>query len=363
MTVLKGFAIGILSLLLFLSLSVFGVALMINSTLLNPDFVADELEKMNVSELIIDTAEEQIVEELPEDILFLKEAVYEVISDHEPWLKEQLNNAIYSGYDYLLGKTDDLEITISLEDLKESLRDSLWRVSIKQLPEWLSDSVDDGLKPYIYRHLHEFAENIPKEYLPPEFADLSEEQLKIYVDLYFDDIASQITNKGLLPVFSSPLEALLKPYFEQYYDEFIGDIPSELVIDESEISSDVMEQIVLARQYVSYFRTGYYALIAFMVLLVLGIILIHRNVKDSTRTLGIGFLIYGIIEFASVYVLRNFVPNTLPLDDLPSTLQTWLLGLYGDFLAPLQWFSLGILILGAILLAASFIYRPGEVED
>ncbi len=363
MTVLKGFALGILSLLLFLSLSVFGIAFMINSTLLNPDFVADELEKMNVSELIIDIAEEQIGGELPEDVLFLKEAVYEVISDHEPWLKEQLNTAIYSGYDYLLKKTEILEIAISLEDLKESLRDSLWRISIEQLPAWLSDSLDDGLKPYIHQHLYEFADNIPEEYLPPEFADLPEEQLKLYVDRYFDDITRQITNEELLPIFSRQLEALLKPYFEQYYDEFVGDIPSELVIDESDISSDAMEQITLARQYIGYFRTGYYALIAFMVLLVLGIILIHRNVKDSTRTLGIGFLIYGVLEFAGVYVLRNFTPNVLPLEDLPSALQTWLLGLYGDFLAPLQWFSLGILILGAILLAASLIYRPGEAED
>jgi hypothetical protein len=299
MRVLKGFGLVILSFLLFLSLSVFGIAFMINSTLLNPDFVAAEVDKIDVSALVIELTEEQIGEQLPEEVLFLKEAFYKVISDQEPWLKEQVNTAIYSGYDYFLGKSDSLNILISLEPLKISLRDSLWQTF--------------------------------NEDLPLELFGLSEDQVK--------------------------------PYFDDYYQEIAKQIPSELAVDESIIPPEAMEQIRQVKRGIGYFQTGYGALIGFMVLLVAGIILINRNVRDTTRGLGIIFLIYGIIEFAGVYFARNFAPTSLPLHDVPPMLQPWLMGLYSDLLAPLQMFSLGVLIGGVVLLVVSFVYKPREEED
>jgi len=299
MNVLKGFGLGILSFLLFLSLSVFGIAFMLNNTLLNPDFVTSEVDKIDVSALVIEMAEEQIGEQLPEEAFFLKEALYGVISDQEPWLKEQLNAAIYTGYDFFLGKSERLDIIISLEPLKENLRDSLWQTF--------------------------------NEKLPPELSGLPEDQLK--------------------------------PYFDQYYQEFAGQIPSEFAVDESYIPPEAMEQMILARQYIGYFQTGYYYLIGFMVLLVLGIVLINRNVRGATRGLGITFLIYGVLEFAGVYISRNFMPTSLPLPDIPSSLQMWLMGLFGDLLAPLQMFSLGVLIGGVVLLVVSFVYKPRIAED
>lgn len=299
MKVLKGFGLVILSFLLFLSLSVFGIAFMINSTLLNPDFVAAEVDKIDVSALVIELTEEQIGEQLPQEALFLKEAFYEVIADQEPWLKEQVNAAIYSGYDYFLGKSESLNIVISLDPLKTSLRDSLWQTF--------------------------------NEYLPSELSGLPEDQLK--------------------------------SYFDQYYQEIAGQIPSELTIDESAIPPEAMEQIIQVRQGIGYFQTGYSALIGFMVLLIAGIILIHRNVRNTTRELGIIFLIYGVLEFVGVYLAKNFAPTSLPLHDIPVQLQTWLMGLYSDLLAPLQMFSLGVLIGGVVLLVVSFVYKPSESED
>jgi hypothetical protein len=292
MNVLKGLGVGILSFLLFLALSVFGIAFMLNSTLLNPDFIATEVDKIEVSAMIREMTEEQIGEQLPEELIFLKEAVYNFVSDHELWLKEQLNIAIYSGYDFFLGKSERLNLVIPLEPLKEGLRASLWQAF--------------------------------EEYPPPQLSGLPVDQLK--------------------------------PYFDQYYEEFAEEIPS--VIDESSIPPEAMEPMMTARQYIGYFQTGYYALIGFMVLLVLGIILINRNVRDTTRGLGIDLLVYGALEFAGVYVARNFVPTRLPLQDIPSSLQTWVLGIYGDLLAPLYMLSLGLLIGGAVLIVVSIVYKP-----
>ena len=61
MKILKGLALGLLSFLLFLSLSVFGFALTLNYTLLNPDFTIYEVDRLNIPSL----AEEWLGEQIP----------------------------------------------------------------------------------------------------------------------------------------------------------------------------------------------------------------------------------------------------------------------------------------------------------
>ena len=300
MKVLKGLALSLLSFLLFLSMTVFGMAFMLKSTVLNPDFVAAELDKVEVSSLVREMVEEQIGEQLPAEAWFLKEALYDVISDHEPWIKEQLKNNIYSGYDYFLGKSERLSFVLSLEPLKESLRDTMLNTFMQSLPPQLSG-------------------------LPP---------------------------------------AQIEQYFEQYYQQFAEQIPSSFEFDESSMPPEAMAQIIQARQYVDYFLLGYNLLIGFMVLLILGIILINRNVRSITRALGIIFTTYGAFEYGGIFLAKYFLPTSLPLPgDVPQVLQTWLLGLIGDFLAPLETFSLGCLIGGVILLVVSFVYRRQPAED
>ena len=299
MKVFKGLAVGILSFLLFLSLAIFCVAFTLNSTMLNPEFVVSEVDKIDVSSLTREIAEEQIGGQLPEEMWFLKEAVYNIISEQEPWLKEQINTAIYSSYDFFLGKSERLSLVISLEALKENLRNSMWDVFTQAIPPQLAG-------------------------LPP---------------------------------------AQVEQYFEQYYQEFAAQIPSSLELDESQIPPEVMQQLLQARQYISYFQTGYYALIGFMALLVLGIILIERNVSNITRGLGITLLTYGAIEFAGIFVARNFLPTDIPLQGIPASLQMWLLGLVSDIFVPLQNLSLGLLIGGVALVIVSFVYKARSAEE
>jgi len=300
MNVLKGLVLSLLSLLLFLSLSIFGLAFMLNSTILNPNFVVTEVDKIDVSSLIREIAEEQIGEQLPQEAWFLKEAIYNVISDQEPWIKEQVSAAIYSGYDFLLGKSESLILIISLGPLKEDLRESLRQAFMQSLPPQLSG----------------------------------------------------------LP------QAQIEQYFDEFYQQFAEQIPSTFEFDESMLPPEVMEQIIQARQGIGYFQIGYNALIGFMVLLILGIILVNRNVRSITRGLGITFLIYGAIEYAGIFAVRYFVPTSLPmLPEIPVSLQMWVLQLFGDFLAPLEMFSLGLLAGGVVLLIVSFFCKPRLVEE
>ena len=302
MKFLKGLAISLLTFLLFLSLGVFGTVYMLNNTLLNPDFVSAQIDKIPVSSLIREVTEEQIGEQVPEEARFLEEAMYDAIAENEPWIKEQVNAAVYSGYDYFLGKSERLSMIISLEPLKEGLRDSLWQAFMQDLP--------------------------------PELSALS--------------------------------PAMVEQYFNQFYQEFSEQIPSELTLDENQIPPEIMALLVQAKQYIGYVQTYYYPLIGFMVLLVVLIILLHRNIKDATRGLGITVLIYGILGFAGIFATKNFLPTNLPLPDIPPSLQSWLTGFIVDFVAPMQTFSIGLMAAGAALIIVSIVYprlRPVEEEQ
>ncbi|MFC2007612.1 hypothetical protein ACFLVB_03330 [Chloroflexota bacterium] len=299
MQILKGLVLGLLSLLLFLSLSVFGIAFMLESTILDPEFVAAEVDKIDISTLIKELTEEQVSEQLSGEMFFLKEAIYGVVSDQEPWLKEQVNAAIFSSYDFLLGKSERLSVTVSLESLKGSLRDSLWETFGQSIPPELSA-------------------------LPPD---------------------------------------MIEQYFDEYYQAFSSQIPSEFEFNEVYIPPEVMEQIILVRQGIGYFQTGYNILIGFMVVLVLGIIFINGNIRRSTRDLGINFLIYGALELAGVIVARFFMPTSPLPFQIPSALQTWMLGLFNDILVPLQTFSIGVLVGGVVLIIASFFFKSRQADE
>ena len=108
----KKAAIGFLSFLLFCSLSVFGATFAMNRTILNPDFVIAQIDRLDVSSLVEEVAGGQFpLEQIPADL--------------EPWIREQTHTVVYAGYDYLLGKSERLSMVIDLEPVRESLEESV----------------------------------------------------------------------------------------------------------------------------------------------------------------------------------------------------------------------------------------------
>jgi len=301
MNFLKGLLTSLLTFLLFLSLAAFGTLFALRSTLLDPDFVVAQVEKLDIAALTEEVAAFQLSGQVPAESAFLEEALYSAIAENEPYLKEQAGAAIRSGYDYLLGKSDRLNMVISLEPLKGDVKAKLWQA---------------------------FQQN--QESLSPEVAALPPE--------------------------------MLEQYFEEFYQQFEAEIPSEFVIDESDVPLDVMDVANILRENARNIDTAYYGLIALMVVLVAGIILLHRSVKGATRELGITFLIYGIIEYAGVWATQRYLP-TLPMPDMPPSLQTWLNGFINDLVAPMQILGIGLMVGGAVLIIVSIVYprlRPAE---
>ncbi len=300
MKFLKGLALSLLSFLLFLSLFVFGLALTVNQTILNPDFVVSEVNKLDMSLLVEEFLSEQIPsEQIPQGEELMAEVLEDTIADLEPWIKEQVSAGIYSGYDYLLGRSQSLNLVISTDELKEALEDNLKPVLLQSIPQLAS--------------------------LPPEMREAA---------------------------------------FNEFYRQFSEQIPPTFDISQSLISPEVMTTLEQVRQYIGYFQVGYWALIGFMLLLIAGIILIHRQVRGATRQLGITFLIYGIPEYGGIFAIKHFAGAQLTQlttqPGFPTSLQAWLPQLVNDFLVPLEMFSLGVLIGGVALLIVSFVYRPRE---
>jgi len=289
MKFLKGLAITLLSSLLYLSLVALGLAFTLNSTILNPDFVVSEVDKLDVTSL----AGEIISEQIPAEGEFMTEVIDDVIADLEPWIKEQASLAIYSGYDYLLGESESLNLVISLEPMKESLRGSLWQ-SFQQSP-------------------------------PPELA-------------------------GLPP-------AQAEQYFNEFYQEFSQQIPPTFEINESLLGPEVSAQLEQVRQIIGYAQLTYKALIGLILLLILCIILINREVRKTTRGIGSSFLTCGVVEYAGIFFAKHFAPTQIAQFDIPSYLRGWLPQFLDNLLAPLEMFSIGLMAGGVALLIVSFVYK------
>ncbi len=268
---------------------------MLNNTLLNPDFVTSEINRLDMSSLAGELLSEQIpTEEFPEE---LRAVLVNTITDVEPWVKEEISTAIYTSHDYFMGRTQSLSLIISTEPVRDSLKENL-REALLASP-------------------------------PPEL-------------------------QGLPP-------ALIEQYSDEVFQQLAENIPPTIEFTESSLPPDAQAMLEQVRQYISYFQLAYKALIGFMLLLVAGIILISRQVRDITRRLGVPCLTYGAVGYAGIFVAKYFAEaKGLPLPEIPASLQTWLPQFLDNLLAPMEMFSLGLLIGGLVLTIVSFVYKPRQ---
>jgi hypothetical protein len=384
---LKYLALILLCFLLFISLEVFGFAFLVKSTALSPDFIASELDRLDMHAVAEEFADTETSSEMQE----LNEKIIENIPFIEPLVKEKTSSAIYSIYDYLLGETK-IDLALILKDTyfnTSFVSSVLDNVDISSLVGVFLNQQFAGEIPIKIANLDKYiaaavneAEPLIKERIvaatDPVFKYLLMESHTLDASISLADI-KEILRRNLLQTFleSPPPELSKVPrstresYFNQFYQDFSEEVPSTFHLDGSIISADVPENfnsalteveesLELARQYVGYFQLGFILLIVFMVLIILAIILIMRQVKSVTRLLGILLFVYGAIEYVGVWIARYLINGKISFPDLPTHLETWLLQLINNALHPLAILSLGLLICGIILIVVSFIYRQGQ---
>lgn len=384
---LKGLAISLLSFLLFLSLSVFGLATMLNSTILNPNFVTSQLDRLDVSSLA-----EEILTEQPPGEEFGTDLV-NTITNVEPLVKEQVSAAIYAIYDYLLGKSESLDLALTLRntllssDFVVSLVDELDISSLARelLREQLTEEIPQEMA-YMVEYLDESLDEVITELEPwmkeqislaadPIANYLLGESQSLNVAISWEPVTESLRDNLWHAFLQSPPSELtglpqaeLERRFNEFYQEFSEQMPSTFELDESLLGAErpveiaealveVEEVLEQAEQYVGYFQLGYKLLIGFMVLLVLGIILINRNVRSTTRGLGTTFLTYGVPWLVVTLVSKYFAGRWLAPLDIPSSIQEFLPAFINDFLAPMLMLSIGLMVAGVVLIIVSVIYK------
>jgi len=136
MSLARKVALGFLSFLLFVSLSGLVLTFTVNRTVLNPDFTVSRLDRLDVASLAAQVMKEQVPEEvlavLPAE--FVDEVLYEVLTELEPWLKEQIGGVVYTLYDYLRGRSQSLSLVVDVGPVKEDVETKLRQALLTSTP-------------------------------------------------------------------------------------------------------------------------------------------------------------------------------------------------------------------------------------
>jgi len=388
-------------LILFISLIAFGLSFWLDRTVLNPDFVTAEGEKLEIAAIASEAMSQELSEGYSTEAI---DSLTETITALEPQLKAELNTIVYSVYEYLHGERENLELTNLLgltllsSDLIIAIIDTmdgpemasiLWvefeeeimqefsfpeeasshlvadlRELLTDLKPWAIDQVEyisGPISDYLEGETESFSVTISLEPLRDGFRGVL---LGVFLDFPPDEL------EGLPP---EELEQAFDVIWAEFAEEML---PPTFEIDEAVLGKDGPFQIASAssgaetalsqvRGYFSRIRLAYILSIVVSVLLIAGIVLIYRNVRGSTRTLGIVFLASGLVLLVLALIGKNVGGEQMlqAMVGTPQQLQVWASQVLVGLLAPLQWLGVGFMAGGVGLLVASFVYKPSQIID
>ena len=390
MKILKILGLIVLGFLLFISLSVFGLAFTINSTILNSSFLLHELDRLNVAGLTEEMLNKSESDLSPE----VHDAVIRAVRNLEPQVKTQIRAANSQVYAYLMGREADIDIHRVLKDtilsktfvtsllneadtltlVRQELRNGLAGLipsdqqqlivyldqAMPSLDPWLKEQIDVVTGPVI-------------DYLLGDSQNL---QISISLEPMKSTLRASLRNAFLgspPPELAGATSEQLDEFFNQYYQEFAARISTSATVDTSTLGintstswaqslTDFENGLANTRTIIGYFRLYFKLLIVFIVLLIAGIILVHREVKGAARDLGIILLIVGALELLEFLIGWYIVNTSLSTADLPAAVVDWLPGLYMDLSRPMIIFSLVSAVIGVGLIILSIIYRKRPVQ-
>jgi len=144
MSVVRGFFSGVFAFLLFDVLVLLGLIITINLTILNPDFVTSELDKLDVYSVVIEQAKAQ----LPGQEFLDTQTVDDIVAELKPWFEEQADKVIRGVYAYL--KEDrELNVVVSLEHVRAVVKEKVREVVLSSLPAQLQGAAQSQIDAYM----------------------------------------------------------------------------------------------------------------------------------------------------------------------------------------------------------------------
>ena len=380
---------------------------------LNPEFVDKLLAEVSLPELIdIMISEQTGGEDLPEEFIY---TIKSVVADLEPDIKEQVSEISGPVFDYILGVTQDIDLTAVLRDtvlnedfiipliekldfavLAEEVISEQLTGKIPPEMDFLTEYIDDAvrvLEPTIKTELTEAAgpildylvgdtshisieismanvaetieNDLRNKFLsspPSEYSDLSQSEL----DEIFDEY---ITGRlyEMLPESFEINENIIGPEIASSFAATIADTEESFTIIRNELDDverEMQEPLETSRKYISYFQLAYTLLIVFIVLMVLSVILLLRDVRAICRRIGIPLFVYGLLEYVAIWVGRYFLNGRIPYPgDFTPAAESMITDMANSIMRPLEIFSLVLMILGLVLTVISFVYRRGQRES
>ncbi len=138
-----------------------GIILTANLTILNPDFVLKEMDKVDIYSRIFDEIKSRFSDNELEPIFD------RALEELKPWFEEQADTVIHASYAYLKeGK--ELNITISLEPVRDVVKEAVADSASSYLPSGY-DQVMPGLFDSILDQIYgEITSFIPSEFIITE---------------------------------------------------------------------------------------------------------------------------------------------------------------------------------------------------
>jgi hypothetical protein len=295
----------------------------IRQTLLSDDFFTEIIESLDLTLMTEDFIKEQIDQVLPGGIQFSDRQIDTLVVSAEPYLKQKLAAAADDIADYLMGIRPGFSVSISVNSAVPSLK-----LIVKEA--------------YI-------------THLPPELVGASQSTIDNAFEIYYADFRQTLPASVSFNSNDFPLD------IRDGLTQQLSDMESSLadVRDNiSETSSDIEEELEPVRSYFSIFNIVFISIIILSLLVILGIVLIHRNVKGACLNLGLVFFIYGAIFFTGLLIAKSIIEHQVLTEftELPQSIQFLPEMLLKNATSPLQIFSLICLIGGILLIVASFVY-------
>jgi hypothetical protein len=387
MSSLKIVAVVLLAIILFLSLAVFGVAFSVKAAVLNAGFITSHLERLDMLSLLDELDTSDLYEENTEVAVYVRE----VIKDNEAEIKRRLAQVIEDIYDYLLHRSDRLDLT---EVLGDTILDPDFAIDIfdqsdvtflaEELVIIITEELDYpfSLEPYLDNVAITLGPWIKQQagtVIPQLFDHMlgKGQGLGLVISLesakgIFRDSLEEAFLESPPPVMAGMSQAELEQAFTGFYAQFEDEIPVAVELDLDDLETpdqiaeslaDVEDALAESRTYIGHFHIIYGVTIGLILLMIAGIILIYREVRGSSRVLGIVFTAYGAIGLIMVFVARGVSRAPIINLDVPVSFQDWLLRLSESYLTPMLILATVLLVVGAALLAVSFIYRSRQPPE
>jgi len=108
----KVVTVSFLSLLLVLALFVFGLLFSMKMTALSASYTISRIDSLPLASLVEEIEFDETIENKPE----LVNLISSIITENEAELKERIGESIHTVYDYLNGKSEDLDMALMLKD-------------------------------------------------------------------------------------------------------------------------------------------------------------------------------------------------------------------------------------------------------